>query len=93
MADRYITINEAAELKGVAPATIHEALCSGNLPTIILYRSGRDEHRLVGRWELEQWAPGTDADGGGTFPRRREPRITVLCGSERTPLHRAPVLS
>ena len=93
MASRYVTINEAADLKGVAPATIHDAICSGTLSTIILYRAGPVEHRLVGRWELEQWAPGMDAAGGGPHPPRCRPRITVLSAADRTPSLRDPVLS
>ncbi|HEY3414692.1 MAG TPA: hypothetical protein VGM51_16760 [Armatimonadota bacterium] len=93
MANRYLTIDEAAELKGVAPAAIHDAICSGSLPTIVLYRAGRDEHRLVGRWELEQWAAGMDSNGGRLRPSHRAPHVTVLSINDRTPFRRDPVLS
>lgn len=66
MAEAYVTIAEAAQIKGVSPCAIHEALCSGELPAVHVFRAGTDECRLVGRWELAGWAPEMDASGGNT---------------------------
>jgi hypothetical protein len=78
MANQYLTIVEAAQVKGVAPAAIHEALCTGALPVVLDFRSARDECRLVRRWELESWSPGDSGFGGGARPSWRRPGFTVL---------------
>lgn len=78
MAHQYLTISEAAEAKGVAPAAIHEALCAGALPVVLDFRCELDECRLVGRWELETWTPGDSDAGGGAWPTWRRPAFTVL---------------
>lgn len=78
MADQYLTISEAAKLKGVAPATIHDALCSGGLLVVLDFRAYPDECRFIRRWELEQWTPGAAEAGGASCPAWRRPRFTVL---------------
>ena len=70
MGERYVTIAEAARLKGVTPCVIHEALCKGELPAVMEFRGGAEECRLIGRWELAGWAPGDAGSGGRMAPLR-----------------------
>ncbi|HEY3268289.1 MAG TPA: hypothetical protein VGM37_15325 [Armatimonadota bacterium] len=54
---RYLTIDEAAALKGVTPRDVHEALCRGELSPVLVYRSDLTDPRLLDRWDLEYWRP------------------------------------
>jgi citrate synthase len=78
--EEYLTVDEAARLLGVKPATLYAYVSRG---VIRSYRQGMKRQRLYRRSEIEglrRLAPSAD-DRGGRRPPRRAPDDIPLAES------------